>query len=65
MSYDLQAKILNRLTELGVTGATIRDMTISAPTPTGEFHWRVEGVVTEEKLATIAQAYKALVENAA
>jgi hypothetical protein len=59
MSYSLDDKITNYLSDHGVAGARVHEAIIVMPTQSGEIHRRVQGVVTKAKLDAIIEEYKA------
>lgn len=66
MAYSLTDKITTYLADHGIEGATIREMVIAVPHPSGgEIHRRVDGLVTTEKLDAIIAEIKKHRENAA
>ncbi len=63
MAYSLDEKIIRYLEERGAVGASIRETLIVIPTPTGELHRRILGVINSDKLDAIIDEYKKQVEN--
>lgn len=59
MPYNLCQKITNYLKEQGIEGARVQESIIVLPTETGEFHRRIVGVVTKDKLDLLIKEYKA------
>ena len=59
MPYNLSDKITKYLTDHGVPSASIVDMVVSIALPNGgEMHRKINGLVTEAKLAAIVEEYK-------
>ena len=58
MPYNLCQKITNYLKEQGIEGARVQESIIVLPTETGEFHRRIVGVVTKDKLDSIVAEYR-------
>ncbi len=65
MAYSLDEKIIAYLEERGAVGARVHETVIVIPTPTGEMHHRIQGVINSTKLDAIIDEYKKQVENAA
>lgn len=66
MAYSLADKITDYLADCGIEGATIREMIIAIPHPSGgEVHRRVDGLVTPEKLDAIVAEIKQKLEQSA
>lgn len=63
MAYSLDEKIIKYLEDRGVGGASILEAVIVIPTPNGELHRLIQGVINSDKLDAIIAEYKKQVEN--